>query len=137
MPLTQLIYASRPFGFDAQALDDILIGARRNNTRDNITGALICRADLFVQMLEGERAAVTATFGRILRDERHVEVTLIWYGDTPSRLFADWAMRDDPARSWMWDQAAVRQGAAREAGAGAYRRLFDRISQEPQEQMAW
>ena len=86
MPLTQLIYTSRPFGFDANTLDDILLGARRNNERDGITGALVCRADLYVQMLEGERAAVTATFGRILRDERHVEVTLIWYGDTPSRL---------------------------------------------------
>ena len=137
MPLTQLIYASRPFGFDAQALDDILITARRNNRRDGITGCLICRADLFVQMLEGERAAVTARFGRILQDDRHLEVTLIWCGDTPGRLFPQWDMRDDPARSWMWDQAAVRAGAAREAGAAAYRRLFDRVAAEPQEAMAW
>ena len=137
MPLTQLIYTSRPFGFTAQTLDDILIAARRHNKRAGVTGALICRADLYVQMLEGERAPVTATFARILRDERHVEVAMVWCGDTPSRLFPDWDMRDDPARSWMWDQAAVRQGAAREAGAGAYRRLFDRVSQEPQEAMAW
>ena len=44
MPLTQLIYTSRPFGFDAHTLDDILLGARRNNERDGITGALVCRA---------------------------------------------------------------------------------------------
>lgn len=137
MPLTQLIYTSRPFGFDAAALDDILIASRHNNARDGITGALVCRGDLYVQMLEGERVAVTATFARILRDERHLEVTLIWCGDTPSRLFPEWAMRDDPARSWMWDQAAVRLGAAREAGAGAFRRLFDRVSSEPQEAMVW
>ena len=131
MPLTQLIYTSRPFGFDAQGLDDILLSARRNNRRDGITGCLICRADLFVQMLEGERAAVTATFHRILQDERHLEVALIWCGDTPMRRFPDWDMRDDPAPSWMWPQDAVRRGAAREAGAAAYRRLFDLVAEEP------
>jgi hypothetical protein len=137
MPLMQLIYTSRPFGFDAQTLDDILMAARRNNQRDGITGALVCRADLYVQLLEGERRAVTAAFGRILADDRHLEVTLVWCGDTPTRLFPEWDMRDDPARSWMWDQAAVRSGAAREAGAEAYRTLFDRVAAEPQEAVAW
>jgi hypothetical protein len=51
----------------------------------------------------------------------------------PSRLFPAWDMRDDPARSWMWDQAEVRSGAARDAGAAAYRRLFDRVASEPQD----
>jgi hypothetical protein len=45
MPTTQLIYTSRPFGFDAGTLDDILISARRHNRANGITGALICRAD--------------------------------------------------------------------------------------------
>lgn len=137
MSLTQLIYTSRPFGFDAATLDDILIASRRRNRPDGITGCLICRADLYVQLLEGERAAVTRTFGRILRDDRHIDVRIVWCGDAVARLFPDWDMRDDPARSWMWDQAAVRQGAAEEAGAAAYRRLFDRVAQEPQEAMAW
>ena len=137
MPLMQLIYTSRPFGFDAQSLDDILMSARRHNRADGITGALICRADLFVQMLEGERPAVTRTFGRILADDRHLDVALVWCGDVPARLFPEWDMRDDPARSWMWDQAAVRAGAAREAGAEAYRKLFDRVAAEPQQAMSF
>ena len=88
-------------------------------------------------MLEGERAAVTATFGRILRDERHVEVTLIWYGDTPSRCSPTGPCGTTRRGPGCRDQTAVRLGAAREAGAGAYRRLLDRVSQEPQEKMAW
>lgn len=45
----QLIFASRLFGYDNLALKGILTTARRNNRRDGITGALICRDDLFVQ----------------------------------------------------------------------------------------
>lgn len=137
MPLTQLIYVSRPFGFDAGTLDDILLAARRNNARCGITGALICRQDLYVQMLEGPRQAVTATFGRIHADDRHLDVALVWTGDTAARQFPDWDMRDDPARSWMWGVEAVRAGAAREAGAGDYRAIFARIAQEPRAEHAW
>ncbi len=68
MSLIQLIYACTPFGFDSPTLNQILSAARRNNARDQITGALICRADLYLQMLEGPRPAVTAAFDRILRD---------------------------------------------------------------------
>ena len=60
MGLTQLIYTSRPFGFEAETLDDILISARRHNREDGITGALICRADLFLQLLEGPDSEVRA-----------------------------------------------------------------------------
>ena len=56
----QLIYASRPFGYDELTLVGILASARRNNERDGITGALICREDLFVQLLEGRRDLVTS-----------------------------------------------------------------------------
>ena len=46
MPMLQLIYASRPFGFDTAMLAGILMDARRCNARDDITGMLVCRADL-------------------------------------------------------------------------------------------
>ena len=50
---TQLIYASRPFGYDDLTLTSILMQARENNARNGITGALICREDVFLQILEG------------------------------------------------------------------------------------
>jgi hypothetical protein len=131
MPLSQLIYASRPFGFDAQTLDDILIGARHNNAKLGVTGALICRADLYVQLLEGPRAAITELFGKIIRDDRHLEVALVWCGDIAARSFPDWDMRDDPVASWMWSQQAVRDGAARAADAETYRAIFTRLAVEP------
>jgi Sensors of blue-light using FAD len=65
MRTMQLIYASRPFGYDDLTLASILLQARDNNARNGITGCLICREDLFLQMLEGPRDLVTSTFSRI------------------------------------------------------------------------
>ena len=62
MTLMRLIYASHPFGFDDLALSGILTTAQRNNLRDGITGTLICREDLYMQLLEGDRPAVEAAF---------------------------------------------------------------------------
>jgi Sensors of blue-light using FAD len=131
MNLTQLIYASTPFGFSNPVLNNILSAARRNNQRDGITGALICRADLYLQMLEGPRAAVTATFHRILGDDRHADVSLISSDDVRERLFPDWHMRDDPARSWMWSQADVAAGAVDAASAQDVQDVFARLLREP------
>ena len=72
--LIQLIYSSKPFGFDEAALNGILLTARRNNPRDAITGALICRHDLYLQLLEGPQAAVEARYSSIAHDDRHLEV---------------------------------------------------------------
>ena len=130
-PMSQLIYTSRPFGFDAYTLDDILITARRRNHATGITGALICRADLYMQMLEGPRDAVNATFTRIMRDKRHLEVALICAGDIEDRLFPDWDMREDPPRSWMWSQAEIAAGAARVATMSDARGIFARLATEP------
>jgi Sensors of blue-light using FAD len=44
----QLVYASRPFGYDDLTLTGILGQARQNNARNGITGALICREDIFM-----------------------------------------------------------------------------------------
>jgi FAD-dependent sensor of blue light len=129
----QLIYASRPFGYDELTLVGILASARRNNERDGITGALICRDDLFVQLLEGRRDVVTAAFSRILHDDRHVDVVNLWSGDIDTRLFPGWSMRHDPARSWMWTPEQVAGGAIGRASMQEIRGIFDRLAKEPPE----
>ena len=47
---------------------DILLTSRRNNTESNVSGALLATDHGFAQVLEGERDAVEATYGRIARD---------------------------------------------------------------------
>jgi Sensors of blue-light using FAD len=132
MSLMQLYYASTPFGFTNPLLNQILSASRRNNARDGITGALICRADLYLQVLEGPRSAVTTTFQRILADDRHFDVALISSGDVADRMFPQWHMRDDPARSWMWTQAEVAGGAVDAASAEDVRAVFARLVREPE-----
>ena len=128
--LIQLIYSSRPFGFDDAALNGILIIARRNNPRDAITGALICRHDLYLQLLEGPQAAVEARYQSIGRDDRHLEVVKRVSRPVTERLFPMWAMRDDPARSWMWTAEEVRQGALDSANPADFVAVFNRLAAE-------
>ncbi|MCO6415463.1 BLUF domain-containing protein [Siccirubricoccus sp. KC 17139] len=136
-PLTQLIFVSRPLGFEAATLRAILDAAHRRNRAAGLTGALVCRADIYLQMLEGSRATVTACFGRILADRRHSDVELVWVGDALRRLFPQSSLRDDPPHAWMWGPAEIRQGAARQAGAAAYRQLFDRLAESPRLRQPW
>jgi Sensors of blue-light using FAD len=131
MKLAQVIYTSRPFGFDNHTLNGILLSARHYNKRDGITGTLVCRDDLFLQLLEGPRHLVTATYARILRDDRHVEVVGLWSGETAQRLFPNWEMRHDPVRSWMWTRDEVANGAVLRASGEEIRTIFTRIAEEP------
>ncbi len=128
--LIQLIYSSRPFGFDEAALNGILMTARRNNPRDSITGALICRHDLYLQLLEGPQAAVEARYASIARDNRHLEIVKRVSRPVTERLFPNWAMRDDPARSWMWTAEEIDQGALDRAAPADFISIFRRLAAE-------
>ena len=130
MPFTQLVYASRPFGFDQATLSAILLDARRANARDGISGALIARHDLYLQLLEGPRDKVEAAYQRIRRDDRHVEVTRLVERPIETRLFPGWAMRDDPAQSWVWSIEEVRAGAVERADEAEVMGFFQRLADQ-------
>ncbi len=130
MTLHQLIYMSEPFGFDDGMLNGILSISRRNNARDGLTGALVCRRDIYLQLLEGPEAAVMATYARIAEDDRHLAIRQLVSAPVDSRIFPDWAMLDDPARSWLWSEADVAAGAVISAAPGEVRAVFERIARE-------
>ncbi len=131
MAMIRLIYASRPFGFDMAVLNSILTMARHCNARDGITGALICREDIYLQLLEGPQEMVEATYARIERDGRHLEINQLVLEPIGERLFPHWAMRDDPAKSWMWTAAEVDQGAVGRASRDDLVGVFMRLAAEP------
>jgi hypothetical protein len=133
MELMQLIYTSQPFGFDNGILNGILIDARRCNKRDDITGALICRADVYLQFLEGPKAAIEATFSRIAKDNRHLNVVSLSHVPVNERLFPQWSMRDDPAHTWLWTQDEVAKGALARATRTDLVGVFDRVAASPNE----
>ena len=128
--LTQIVYASRPFGFDMSVLDDILTISRRRNSQVDITGTLICRSDMYLQLIEGPEAAVQVTYERIKLDDRHLELNLLVSRTVNERLFPKWAMRDDPARSWMWSPEEVAAGALAAATPEQVIAIFEQLASE-------
>jgi len=93
--LVRLMYASRPAAdLDADALSAILRQCKDNNPAQGITG-LLChcpRSGIFMQALEGSRAAVNRLYLKIAHDPRHADVELLHYGEIAERHFSSWSM---------------------------------------------
>lgn len=74
----------------------ILVSARRNNSRDGLTGALIYNGYNFMQALEGPEAEVDACLAVIRADARHSGMVEIRRRSIESRDFAEWSMLYHP-----------------------------------------
>lgn len=95
--LTRLIYHSENhLGADGGGmvaeLNNILDVSNRNNRRAGVTGALLFDTLWFMQVLEGEREAVSAIFRRIVVDPRHDAVALMDVRPIEQPLFSNWWM---------------------------------------------
>lgn len=73
-------------------IDTILEASRKNNPAQGITGILLFRSGIFLQLLEGEKAAVDALYEKIQKDPRHSNVINLFTIEDEKRLFDDWAM---------------------------------------------
>ena len=88
-----LMYASyAKQDFSENDLTELLIKARVNNSNLGITGMLVHRAGNFIQVLEGEEAAVKDLYEIIRADERHAGEIIISEGAISERQFDKWAM---------------------------------------------
>jgi hypothetical protein len=85
---------------------------------------------MYLQLLEGPDAAVQATYERIKADDRRLELNLLISRVITKRLFPTWAMRDDPARSWMWSAQEVAAGAISAASAEQVLAIFEKLAVE-------
>lgn len=91
--LVRLIYVSRAHQpLSPEALATLMKSSRAYNTDAGITGVLMYADGVFLQLLEGGRAAVNTLYNRITRDSRHHDVVLLSYADVGERRFAGWAM---------------------------------------------
>ena len=131
MTLKQIIYTSTPFGYDHAILSGILLSARRWNERDNISGALICRHDVFLQLLEGPADKIDAAYARIAKDDRHVNITQIVSEIISERMFGEWDMRHDPAQTWFYTAKEVADGVLDDASPDDIKAVFVKLAKEP------
>jgi hypothetical protein len=94
MILIRLTYFSRICLQDPidEGIAEILGESVVNNRRDEITGALVHDARWFAQILEGRESVVSTTFERILRDQRHSDVSLVVMQPVAERRFGSWWM---------------------------------------------
>ena len=88
-----LVYASTAVKILNEAeLVSLLEPMRAYNQSRKITGLLLYASGTFVQVLEGSRSEVLELYGRILRDVRHKDCTVIAQGERLGRRFPDWTM---------------------------------------------
>ncbi len=95
--LHQLVYVSQRVTKDvqisqSQLVESILRSSIKNNSKLNVTGALLACNDWFVQVLEGRRIDVDFLFERISLDKNHKNIRKITAGPINQRGFPQWSM---------------------------------------------
>lgn len=93
MNLVRLIYTSEASGeIDDIQLKELQMQAIRRNEESDITGLLMFGNARFIQLLEGPQQNVDDTYCRILDDDRHFKIHLLYYEPAAERLFPSWSM---------------------------------------------
>jgi hypothetical protein len=88
-----IIYLSRATApFTDDQLHELLEQARVRNATLDVTGLLLYGSQQFMQVLEGEEAAVRTIYEAIKRDPRHQNVTAYADKGIEQRAFAGWDM---------------------------------------------
>ncbi len=91
--LVRLLYASRSHTpIQCAEVQDIMRQSHAHNPPHGITG-ILCHTDkVYMQVLEGGRDPINALYAKILRDPRHLDVTLLHYEEIEERRYAGWTM---------------------------------------------
>lgn len=88
-----LLYRSFAHGpVSDNQLKAILKKSQENNLKTGITGLLLYKDKIFMQLLEGEENEVIRTFSRIVEDKRHLHPEVLLTARSEERLFPTWNM---------------------------------------------
>ena len=91
--MKRIIYSSQATtDFSPDELVGLLELSRSNNEQSGLTGMLLYCSQSFLQMLEGDPAALESTYARIVADNRHSNLRLLMDVDVSAPLFPDWTM---------------------------------------------
>ena len=91
--MRQLCYMSKAAKFvSEQQLASLLDQARTNNVKTDVTGMLVHKDDQFVQVIEGEEAAIEKLYQAIQADGRHSSVRALLDRTIDERDFSEWSM---------------------------------------------
>ena len=91
--MKRVIYCSQAtHDVSPEELVALLEVSRRNNEAVGLSGMLLYSSQSFLQVLEGEPAALEETYRRIGADDRHVNLRLLMDAEVAAPLFPDWTM---------------------------------------------
>ena len=74
-------------------IHSIVSHSQQRNAADGITGIMLYNGSNFLQLIEGDEAAIDACYARIQRDPRHSGVATLREELIAVREFPAWAMR--------------------------------------------
>ena len=100
--------------------------SRDNNTKNDITGALIYRQDLYFHFLERPEDEVDKTYKKIMTDKRHNDLHKLSENLDTRRLFSTWAMRGNPVETWMWSYEEVKGALMKNLSAEEANAVFEK-----------
>ena len=93
--LYSLVYFSRSTvepGRVEEEIRSILDSARKQNSKRDVTGALLFSRGFFAQVLEGPLSSIQSTLEKIRTDTRHTDVSVLSCRPVARRNFASWSM---------------------------------------------
>jgi hypothetical protein len=86
-------------------VQDLLRRARWRNTQLSVTGVLRYGNECFVQVLEGEAAAVQEVYAPSRRDPRHHNILTFANKPIAQRAFPEWTMAFQPVTTQQVEKA--------------------------------
>lgn len=91
--MRRVIYCSQAtHDVSPEELVQLLEVSRANNEKVGLSGMLLYSSQSFLQVLEGDVAALSETYARIGADDRHTNLRLLMDADAAAPLFPDWTM---------------------------------------------
>ena len=91
--MKRVIYCSQAtHDVSPDELVQLLEVSRRNNEKVGLSGMLLYSSQSFLQVLEGDPAALEQTYARIGADDRHTNLRLLMDAEVSAPLFPDWTM---------------------------------------------
>jgi hypothetical protein len=100
--LIQLAYVSlESHALSEQDLVDLLRQARKFNAANGITGMLLYKDGMFLQVLEGDPLVVSRLYDSIRKDTRHKGITRLYAEWVSERQFGYWSMGFQNLTHWQ------------------------------------
>ena len=104
--MRRIVYISTATGLAPAEVERLVESAQRNNAERGISGFLIYNGRNFLQLVEGEQAALMSLMAKLARDPRHSGMLVLIDEPIEARSCPSWSMHHMP---WSLDLGVRRE----------------------------